>query len=144
MVDDNPIDHDAESANFLAAYEAGDKQALWQAIIYCAMNRIPAFGWLRNCLYAIDNDAEAGKVDRWDDVFGKPWGKGQQRRARNWAQRFKVHGAVVDEQRRTGQPINNDLFDRVAKKFKFGHSKVGELYAGVKDAIERALRDFKR
>jgi hypothetical protein len=30
------INHLAESANFLAAYEAGDEQALWQAIVYCA------------------------------------------------------------------------------------------------------------
>jgi len=61
MVDDDPIDHDAESARFLAAYEAGDKRALWEAIIYCAMNRIPAWGWLRNGLYAIDMRWKPGR-----------------------------------------------------------------------------------
>ena len=35
------INHLAESANFLAAYEAGDEQALWQAIVYCAGHHIP-------------------------------------------------------------------------------------------------------
>jgi len=40
------INHLAESANFLAAYEAGDEQALWQAIVYCAGHRIPLWEWL--------------------------------------------------------------------------------------------------
>ena len=35
-----------KSANFLAAYEAGDEQALWQAIVYCAGHRIPLWEWL--------------------------------------------------------------------------------------------------
>jgi hypothetical protein len=42
------IDHLAESANFLAAYEAGDEQALWQAIVYCAGYHIPLWEWLAN------------------------------------------------------------------------------------------------
>src|SRR6478672_1392756 len=40
------INYLAESANFLAAYEAGDEQALWQAIVYCAGHRIPLWEWL--------------------------------------------------------------------------------------------------
>jgi hypothetical protein len=40
------INHLAESANFLAAYEAGDEQALWQAIVYCAGHHIPLWEWL--------------------------------------------------------------------------------------------------
>ena len=38
-----PMDlaNSAASANFLAAYEAGDEQVLWQAIVYCAGHRIP-------------------------------------------------------------------------------------------------------
>ena len=42
------INHLAESANFLAAYEAGDEQALWQAVVYCAGHHIP----LWKCLAA--------------------------------------------------------------------------------------------
>ena len=40
------INHLAESANFLAAYEAGDEQALWQAVVYCAGHHIPLWQWL--------------------------------------------------------------------------------------------------
>jgi hypothetical protein len=40
------IDHQAESANFLAAYEAGDENALWQAVVYCSGARIPLWQWL--------------------------------------------------------------------------------------------------
>jgi hypothetical protein len=35
------INHLAKSAHFLAAYEAGDEQALTQAVIYCSGHRIP-------------------------------------------------------------------------------------------------------
>jgi hypothetical protein len=43
-----PMDlaNSAASANFLAAYEAGDEQALTQAVIYCAGHRIPLWEWL--------------------------------------------------------------------------------------------------
>ena len=40
------INHLAESANFLTAYEAGDEQALWQSVVYCAGHRIPLWEWL--------------------------------------------------------------------------------------------------
>ena len=40
------INHLTESANFLAAYETGDEQALFQAVIYCAGHRIPLWEWL--------------------------------------------------------------------------------------------------
>ena len=42
------INHLAESANFLAACEAGDEQALWQAIVYCAGHHISLWEWLAN------------------------------------------------------------------------------------------------
>jgi hypothetical protein len=34
-----------QQTNFLAAYEAGDEQALWQAIVNCAGHRIPLWKW---------------------------------------------------------------------------------------------------
>jgi hypothetical protein len=40
---ENNRNHLAESANFLAAYEAGDEQALWQAAVYCSGHRIPLY-----------------------------------------------------------------------------------------------------
>ena len=42
------INHLAKSATFLAAYEAGDEQALTQAVIYCSGHRIPLWEWLAN------------------------------------------------------------------------------------------------
>jgi hypothetical protein len=42
------INHLAKSANFLAAYEAGDEQALTQAVIYCSRHRIPLWEWSAN------------------------------------------------------------------------------------------------
>ena len=42
------INHVAASANWLATYEAGDEQTLYQAVIYCAGHRIPLWEWLAN------------------------------------------------------------------------------------------------
>jgi hypothetical protein len=150
VAEDEP-DHDAESANFLAAYEAGDKLMLWRAIVYCAANRIPPFEWLRQGILAIDNAAEAGEIKSWDTVFGRrPWGKGQRRRAQSWGQRFRVWEAVRKAQHAGGvlHPLNNRLFGRVARikfgrsKVVFGRSKVVELYGSTSKTIARVLRDF--
>jgi len=46
------INHLARSADFLAAYEAGDEQVLTQAVIYCSGHRIPLWEWLANELLA--------------------------------------------------------------------------------------------
>jgi hypothetical protein len=143
-VDDDYIDPAGMADIFRQACAVGDKQAIWRAIIYCAAHDIRPWEWLRERLLQIDNAAEAGALKSWNDVFGKPWGKGQRRGAENWALRFRVHQAVLDEKNRTDQPINNDLFDCVAKKFKFKRSKVAELYARVNDALERAVRDSRR
>ena len=74
------INHLADPANFLAAYEAGDEQALWQAIVYCAGHRIPLWEWLaaellmpwqRNRIDVRPNWKEApGTVTDWR---GGPW-----------------------------------------------------------------------
>jgi hypothetical protein len=47
-VHNQEINHQTESAKFLAAYEAADQQALWQAVVYCAGQRIPLWEWLAN------------------------------------------------------------------------------------------------
>jgi hypothetical protein len=73
------INHLAESANFLAAYEAGDEQALWQAIVYCAGHHIPLWEWLANELLmpwqrqphrrAAELEEAPGMPDSWE---GRP------------------------------------------------------------------------
>jgi hypothetical protein len=141
------IDPAAEADAFLQAYAAGDKRALWQAVVYCAAHRIPLWDWLGDGLLLIDNAAEAGEIRSFDDVFGKPWGRGQRRGRQSWAKRYKVFDAVRKAATGGGTlkageelPINNKLFDQVAKKFKFKRSTVGRLYA----PLVRAIRDSER
>src|SRR5262245_58006312 len=64
------IDHAAEGANFLAAYQAGDARALRRAIVYCDVHGIPLWEWLSEKLLQLDNAAEHGPLSfdagEWD------------------------------------------------------------------------------
>ena len=81
----NEINHLAKSANFLAAYEAGDDQALWQAIVYCAGHRILLWEWLadelvmpwqRNRIDVRPNWKEApGTIEDWSGRPAMPGGE---------------------------------------------------------------------
>jgi hypothetical protein len=69
------INHLAESANFLAAYEAEDKQALWQAIVYCAGHHIPLWEWLAAELLMPWQRAAPGSLDDWHSNPAMPTGE---------------------------------------------------------------------
>jgi hypothetical protein len=140
MADNDAIDHAAESANFLAALEGGNKQALWQAIVYCAAHHIPLWDWLSDGLLLIDNAVEAGieEIETWDDVFGKLWGRGQRRGAHTWAQRWKVY-TRVEEAKDAGKAINGQLFEDIGKDLGIGgRTTVSNLYGSV-DRSKRRL-----
>jgi hypothetical protein len=52
-------DHIAASANFLAAYKAGDGEALWQAIVYCAGHRVPLYRPESICFSGVSRQLQA-------------------------------------------------------------------------------------
>jgi hypothetical protein len=137
------IDFDAESAAFKKQYEAGDGAALLHMIVAAWAHRQVVPEWagaelMRLCIRAGD-----GNIASWDDVFGKPWGSGQQRGARTRGRALGAYLAVQDqiaeETRATGKrpPIDNELLERAARRSGIGgRSTIGELYALVERAVK--------
>jgi hypothetical protein len=137
------IDHAAESANFLAAYEAEDKHALWKAIIYCAAHGIPLFDWLAYGLLTINNAAEAGGVDSWDDVFGKPLAEGRKGGARTRSRRWKIHNQISDARKKIADAKAELTQARAQAAARRGKEST-EIAAAAQAAANQAVRDAEK
>ena len=73
---DDTLDSDEESKNFQSAYLGGDRTALWNAIVFCAVHRIAHWEWLAAHIETTHHAAESGMIATWDDVFGRhPWAR---------------------------------------------------------------------
>jgi hypothetical protein len=93
---DDTTNPDEECKNFQAAYESGDRAALWGAIVFCAAHRIPNWEWLANEIVAIQRAAESGKIEGWNDVFGQILNEGQHRGAQTRSRRFEIYLRISD------------------------------------------------
>lgn len=97
MASDDEIDPAAVADIYRQAYAAGNKLALWQAIIYCAAHRRPPWNWLSDRLLQIDNDREVGALESFDDALGRPpWGEGRKGGARTRARKWEIYNRITD------------------------------------------------
>jgi hypothetical protein len=114
------------------SFEKGDKAALLRILWLCAAHRLPLPDWAGDAIAAACFAAWDGEIESWDDVFGKPWGDGGQRRAVQTNSRgVEVWTRVrrlVDEE---GAAITNDLFDRVGEEFGLSRPIISRLYYAV-------------
>jgi hypothetical protein len=74
-------------------YEAGGLSSLPAALGYCIDNYEPIPDWLRGAFRKARKRVWSHEVGSWDDVFGKPLKKGQQRRAAH--RRAKITEALA-------------------------------------------------
>jgi hypothetical protein len=137
------IDFEAESAAFEQQYEAGDRAALLHVIVAAWAHRQAVPEWAGAELARLSMRADDGNIASWDDVFGRPWGSGQQRGARTRGRALGAYLAVQDqiaeETRTTGKrpAIDNELLERAAKRSGVGgRSTVEKLYALVTRAVK--------
>jgi hypothetical protein len=108
-------------------YRAGDKNALLATITLCVFFGILVPYWARNALFDIvDNPPKS-----WDDAFGAPLPKGKSSSA---ARRHReVEFDIVLDVETAGAPIDEDLFERVGKKYNVSGGTAKRIYYGVKD-----------
>jgi hypothetical protein len=141
------IDFEAECALLKKQFEdQGDRTTVLHAILLAWANHHAVPDWAGAELARIRQQAADGNINSWDDVFGKPWGSGQQRGAQRRAMAGTAYLAVrkmIDDIAKARQgkepPINNELFEKVVKRhnLQFGRSTLAKLYARV----ARAVRD---
>jgi hypothetical protein len=105
----------------------GDKTALLDVLYYYITRGVQPPTWVKLKFY----DAYAEVYDRhassWDDVFGKPWPQ----RHLDDLQSLKCFAApivqCVEELKKT-QPVDQALFEEVARRIGIGSRKVREVY----------------
>jgi hypothetical protein len=108
-----------------ARFFAGDKRALFEALVIC-------IGWAIHLPLWVEDEFLAAihsLPKSWDDVFGRPLPKGTStKKARLWREIQLPLYLRVRELHARGDPIDDDLFERVGKKFEISGSTAKRIY----------------
>ena len=112
--------------------EGGDGFAVIYASEICASEGVVMPGWLAKEFSRRSQIVLKGEAKSWDGAFGKPWPGVRADGLKAWKASFsKVHMAVWEIlERRPKPPIDEALFEEVAKKLSLGTTTVKKLYYG--------------
>jgi hypothetical protein len=113
-------------------YEGGDKAYLPYCLEYCIGNDRPIPPWLAAAFRQACHKVRMHEVKSWDDVFGRPLGKGK--RLATERRNMKTAGPlfdVVQERHEAGAAINKELFNEVGAEFGVSGTVASELYYEV-------------
>lgn len=108
-------------------YEKGDKSELLYCLSHCIVHDVQIPDWLNR---AFREAYDTGRLSKsWDDVFGKPLGKGKRlvTARRNDALESPIFESVQDRHK-NGEAIDKNLFDSVGREFGVGGTVASELY----------------
>jgi hypothetical protein len=122
------LDDDPGFPDCREEFEAGDKDALLWVLMICSQCNYRMPEWAREEFYWLYWRGARGEFESWDDVFGKPWGPGQQRAAVTNHKGFDIWGRVRTLHTKEHAPIDNELFERVGKEFGVSRSVASRLY----------------
>src|SRR5262249_15284543 len=87
--------------------------------------------WVTNALRDNFDRARNGEIESWEDVFGKPWGRGQRRAALTRRRQVELWWQIRTLREKEGVAINNELFERVGKDFGLSRSVASRFYYEV-------------
>lgn len=99
-------------------FDAGHKFALMHAIDECASAGFPMPPWVATEYRKAFTEIHGAKKRSWDDVFGKPFGKGKQlpyiRKAQALSSSVREK---IEEWKKSGVPLTVDNYDKLAEVF---------------------------
>jgi hypothetical protein len=121
--------------------ELCDPVAGWtvlKAVLTCAVCNRPLPEWLRREFCILCMRGAYGKIDSWDDAFGRPATAAQAARRFRAIHTSRDVMSLVIEAKLNGTPIDNDLFDEIGQKLGLGRETTKKLYAeaGGRDALK--------
>jgi hypothetical protein len=136
------MNHDAEFGADLAAlegaYSDGNKHALLEIMLHCAIWERPLPVWAREAFFAGYQAVMAGEARSWDELFGKPHRGRHVRTVKANARAYEIHRRVRDLHEREGMPVDEALFERVANETGIGKKTlVSDLYYWIENARRR-------
>jgi hypothetical protein len=110
----------------------GDKTALLDVLFYYIVRGIEPPTWVKLKFHDAYAEVNDGHVSCWDDVFGKPWPR---RHLDDLRARKALAAPIIQcvEELRKTQPVDEALFEEVAKRVGAGPRQVRELYYAFKE-----------
>ena len=108
----------------------GIKEAVLPAMFLCVLNDLPLPEWLKKGFGLQYLRGMHGRLKSWNDAWGRPKTKAEYVRA--FRQRFKSAEAwdYVMEASSRGQPINDELFERIGRERGLGGREITkQLYS---------------
>jgi hypothetical protein len=120
-------------------YQAGDKQALLEAMHLCMGHAIPLPLWCKTAFSSACREVYDYKAKSWDDVFGHPHPKGMHLGAKREEREKYLQVCQRILQIKKDDPsraIDGDLFETVGKEFGIGgKTKTEKWYYTYKDEV---------
>ena len=121
-------------------YEAGDMNALLDAVSICSLNKVALPKWAVKALGDQIHRARTYRVASWDDIFGKPLKKGQHLNAarKEWELMRSVPYEMWTLTKHEGLSLT-DAYRAAAKTLGSNETTVRQIYSKVQ-ALLRSPR----
>jgi hypothetical protein len=130
------------------AFEAGDLRRLPDYLSLCFLRNflhrklgrksdLPIPNWVQHAFVDAVHQVDEFHVKSWDEVFGRPLGKGKQLAVAR--KKLRLRGELpqhIWDRNEGGEPISKDLFESVGKKFGVSGTVAAEIYYQV-------MKEFK-
>jgi len=112
-------------------FQAGDKQALMEAMYLCMMHAIPLPLWCKEAFLSACGKVYTYKAKSWEDVFGRPHPKGThlatKREEREMS--FRVYEKIRQIKKENPSiPIDCHLFETVGRELGIGAKSKTEAW----------------
>jgi hypothetical protein len=124
-----------------ARYEKGEKQALWEMLLYCIAYRWALPEWAAGALTEADSRFESGQLKTWEEIFGKPY-RGKTRKGSHTKAQASPVWEEVNRLHREGRPIDGNLFEEVGQKFGIGKTRTSDLYYEFDQSLRSGIRYY--
>lgn len=115
--------------------QSGDGWEILLAIRNCGVGDIPLPEWLKRAYIERFDRVLNAQLKSWDEAFDPPYPKGAHlhRIRRDRQLRFAIYNAVSSILRtEPDTPVDEQLFDRVGRKFAISKTKANDLYYQAK------------
>ncbi len=125
-------------------HSKGDRKALLYAIHLCAMTEIVIPEWAAKAFMKAYRQIAWAEAKSWDDVFGKPFGKGAQLGKIRKKQELAVRIGMRARELLSGKnppPIDPYFFELLAAEFGIKKTVCSELYYGLPEIFRNSRKD---
>jgi len=124
-------DPEAFSEEIKSHHQSGNPLALMDMIFWCATFGWKLPQWAADAFIFAANKVRSAQVDSWDEAFGRPYPDEHVGKVHRHLRTMEIYLRVT-ELHGPNTPIDNGMFERVAKEFSLAKTQCAELYYAFK------------